>query len=58
MEDHLLELVGEGDGAPDDLSSRRAHLHVADGELRRIEDDLLHLLVHRDVDLHRPREGG
>ena len=58
MEDHLLQLVGERDGAADDLAARRAHLHVADGELGRVEDDLLHRLVHGDVDPHRPREGG
>jgi hypothetical protein len=58
MEDHLLQFVFEGHRAADDLSARRAHFHVADGQIRRVEHDLLHRLVHGDVDPHRSRERG
>ena len=58
MEDRLFELVLEGDGAPDDVVRPGPDLDIADGELGRVQDDLIDRFVHGDVDRHGPRKGG
>ncbi len=58
MEDRLLQFVLERDGATNDVAGLGADFDVANGQLGCIQNDLIHRLVHRDVDLDRSRKGG